>query len=102
MPPLVAAILHDTGIPKDAGIDFAAHAARVQARLAGCHWEKVRDDESAFTESPTALIHWAPVIDTLKQLDEEIVRNSVRFRWQEMRRHLRRHLDAEAVLQSAD
>jgi hypothetical protein len=102
MPQLVATILQDTGIPKDAGEDFAAHAARVQARLAGCQWENIRDDETAFTESPTALIHWAPVIDTLKQLDEEIVRNSVRFRWQEMRRHLRQHLDAEAVLQSAD
>lgn len=99
---LVAAILEDTGIPKDAGEDFAAHAARVQARLAGCHWEKVRDDDTAFTESPTALIRWAPVIDRLKELDEEIVRNSVRFRWQEMRRHLRQHLDADAVLQSAD
>lgn len=99
---LVAEILHDTGIPKDAGDEFSAHAARVQARLAGCHWEKILDDDSAFTESPTALIHWAPVIDTLKQLDEEIVRNSVRFRWQEMRRYLRRHLDAEAVLASAN
>lgn len=99
---LVATILQDTGIPKDAGDEFAAHAARVQARLASCAWETIRDDETSFTESPTALIRWAPVIDSLKELDEEIVRNSVRFRWQEMRRHLRRNLDAEAVLQSAE
>lgn len=98
---LVATILHDTGIPNDAGDDFSAHAARVQARLAANNWQSIRDDETSFTESPTALIRWAPVIDNLKELDEEIVRNSVRFRWQEVRRYLRRHLDAQAVLQSA-
>ena len=31
-------------------------------------------------------------------LDEEIVRNSVRFRWQEVRRELRATLDVDAVL----
>jgi len=97
---VITTILDDTGIPKDAGEDFAACAARLQARLADCEWEKIRDDESAFSESPTALIRWAPVIDELKDLDEEIVRNSVRFRWQETRRNLRNNLDAEAVLQS--
>ena len=39
--------------------------------------------------------------DELKQYDAEIVRGSVRFRWQEVRRDLRRDLDAEAVLASA-
>jgi hypothetical protein len=41
------------------------------------------------------------VIENLKELDEEIVRNSVRFRWQEIRRDLRRNLNAEAVLRAA-
>jgi hypothetical protein len=39
-------------------------------------------------------------MDELKQLDEEIVRNSVRFRWQEVRRDFARHLDVQAVLGS--
>jgi hypothetical protein len=97
---LVTAILDDTGIPADAGGEFAAYAQRVRARLAGCEWDRITDDETPFSESPTALIRWAPVVENLKELDEEIVRNSVRFRWQEIRRDLRRHLDAEAVLRA--
>jgi hypothetical protein len=38
------------------------------------------------------------VTDELRQLDEGIVKNSVRFRWQEIRRELRETLDAERVL----
>jgi hypothetical protein len=37
-------------------------------------------------------------MDELKELDEEIVRNSVRFRWQEVRSEIARHLDAQAVV----
>lgn len=101
MQELVATILHDTGAPADAGEDFSAHAARVQARLAGCDWDRVGDDETPFSESPAALVRWAPIVENLKELDEAIVKNSVRFRWQEIRRDLRRHLDAGAVLRSA-
>lgn len=100
MTQLVTAILDQTGIPADADEQFAVHAVRVQARLAGCDWSRVTDDETPFSESPTALIRWAPIVENLKELDEEIVRNSVRFRWQEIRRDLRRHLDAEAVLRT--
>lgn len=98
MEELVTAILGDTGTPADADQEFPAHAKRVCARLAGCDWAQVSDDETPFSESPTALIRWAPVVENLKQLDESIVRNSVRFRWQEIRRNLRYNLDADAVL----
>lgn len=101
MQKLVAAILDDTGVPGDSGEDFPAHAARVRARVASCQWDKVSDDAIPFSESPTALIRWAPVVENLKELDEEIVRNSIRFRWQEIRRDLRRNLDAAAVVRSA-
>lgn len=100
MEELVTAILDDTGTPADADTEFSAHAERVRARLAGCDWAGVTDDETPFSASPTALIRWAPVVDSLKELDEEIVRNSVRFRWQEIRRALRRSLDADAVLKA--
>jgi len=88
------------GTPADAGPEFAPHADRVRARLALCDWRAIGDDASAFSESPDALVHWAPVVDELKQLDTEIVRNSMRFRWQEVRRDLRRDLDAARVLAS--
>ena len=94
-------ILAALGTPEDAGPGFAAHADRVRARLALCDWNALQDDESAFSESPEALVRYAPVIDELKVLDAPIVRNSVRFRWQEVRRDLRRDLRAEAVLADA-
>ena len=101
MEAVVAEILRDTGMPPDADAAFAAHAERVGARLAGCNWERVTDDEAAFSQSPTALIQWAPIVENLKELDEEIVRNSVRFRWQEIRQYLRRNLDVAAVMRAA-
>lgn len=97
---IVAAILDETGTPTDADTEFAAHAERVRSRLAACDWAGVADDETPFRESPGALIHWAPIVENLKELDDEIVRNSVRFRWQEVRRDLRRDLDADAVLRA--
>lgn len=96
----VDAILAEVGVPEEAGAGFAEHAARVRARIALCDWESIGDDESAFSESPAALVRYAPVTDELRQLDEEIVKNSVRFRWQEIRRTLRRDLDAARVMSS--
>jgi len=97
MQSVVEDVLASLGTPGDAGPEFTAHADRVRTRLALCDWSGLSDDESAFTESPEALVRYAPVIDELKSLDAPIVRNSVRFRWQEVRRDLRRLLDAEAV-----
>jgi hypothetical protein len=96
----VEGILAATGMPADAGEQFEAGAQRVRARIALCDWSSVADDETAFSESPAALVRHAPIVDELKQLDEPIVRNSVRFRWQEVRRELRTCLDAGAVLRS--
>jgi hypothetical protein len=98
---LVAEILDETGVPEEADAEFPAHAERVRLRVAHCDWTRVTDDEAAFSESPSALVRWAPIVEELKQFDEGIVRNSVRFRWQEIRRDLRRCLDAQAVLESA-
>jgi len=98
--PLVAQTLA-TG-DGEAGGDFPASAARVMARVANCDLGAFGDDESAFTESPRALVHWAPIADELKARDSEIVRNSVRFRWHEVRRDLRRRLRAPAILAAAE
>ena len=94
----VEAILERTGTPNDSGPLFAEGAEEVRDRLARCDWYALADDESAFTASPDALVRHAPIIPELMALDEEIVRNSVRFRWQEIRRELRATLDADAVL----
>lgn len=98
---LVGDLLRETGTPADAGPEFAAHAQRVRARLALCAWNAAEEGEGAFAESPTALVYWAPIVDDLKALDEAIVRNSMRFRWHEVRRELSHNLDPAAVLASA-
>ena len=77
-----------------------ARVERARARLAHCDWAVVPDDATPFSESPRTLVECAPIIDELKQLDDPIVRNSVRFRWQQVRRELRRDLDADALMAS--
>jgi len=95
---LVDEILAETGRPPDAGPEFPAHAQRVRARVALCDWAAQADGDGPFVESPGALVYWAPIVEELKVLDEEIVRNSVRFRWNEIREQLRRALDAQAIM----
>ena len=97
----VEAILEHAGIPDDSGPLFAQGAEAVRDRLRRCDWHALANGEGAFTASPEALVRHAPIIPELMALDEEIVRNSVRFRWQEVRRELRATLDADAVLGGA-
>jgi len=98
---VVVRTLDECGAGREAGEHFAAAAGRLRARLANCDLDALRDDDSAFTDSPRALVYWAPIADELKSRDAQIVRNSVRFRWQEVRRDLRRRLRAHQVLAAA-
>lgn len=93
-------ILAAADTPAEAGELFATEAEQVRQRIARIDLLAVGEFEAAFSESPTALIRWAPIVDELKELDEEIVRNSVRFRWQEVRRDLLRDLDPQAIVGS--
>jgi hypothetical protein len=93
-------ILKRAGEPADAGDLFAGHAAGMLTRIRNTRFSLIGDDDSAFTESPSALVECAPVIESIRDLDSEIVRNSVRFRWQEVRRDFRRGLDHESVFAS--
>lgn len=72
-----------------------------EKRLAGLHWENVAVGHDAFSASPKALVRWAPIADELKRQDAEIVRNSVRFAWNEVIRDFRERADcarlAEAI-----
>lgn len=97
----VARVLAEAGTPREAGDAFAAAARAVHTRIAAADWDAFGDDESAFCESPRALVEWAPVADEFKSRDREIIRNSVRFRWQEIRRVARRALVAEILLTNA-
>ncbi len=95
---MLEAIFERTGEPAEAGPEFPASRARVLERIAAVDWTAVADDDTPFTESPDALVHWAPIIDVLKEMDADIVKSSVRYRWQEIRRDLRRDLRAEAII----
>jgi len=79
----------------DIAIDDAV--AAFAARRAETDWTAVLEGENAFSSSPADLVRHAPVIDDLKELDSEVVMNSMRFRWHEVRRRLRARLDPAAV-----
>ena len=100
MTSVIESILARTGTPPEAGGEFESHANQVRDRLARTDWLMVREDEAAFATSPAGLVRWAPILDELKALDEEIVLNSVRFRWQEVRRDFSQYLDLQSMLSS--
>ena len=55
---------------------------------------------AAFRKSAEALIELAPIVDALKKYDDEIVTNSMHFKWHDVRAQLRERLDAHALLAS--
>lgn len=57
--------------------DYAAHAK----------------GDGLFSVSSDAFMKWAPVVDEFKELDEEIMRNSMHLRWIGIRRELATRLD---------
>ena len=70
------------------------------ARCQKADWQDLAEGPNAFQSSADALIRWAPIADELKDLDEEIVRNSIHMRWINVRRDIKDTLKAEAVLAS--
>jgi hypothetical protein len=55
---------------------------------------------AAFSKSAKALIELAPIVDALKKYDDEIVTNSMHFKWHGVRADLRARLDGDALLAS--
>lgn len=68
-----------------------------ERRVDQTQWENITAGASAFTESPKALIRWAPIADEHKRHDREIVENSMRFAWNEIVQDFRLRLDRAAV-----
>lgn len=60
-------------------------------------WPQAAIAENAFTESPGGLIDAAPVVNEFKRLDSEIVENSIRFRWRDVREQFRKRVDADSI-----
>jgi hypothetical protein len=68
-----------------------------ERRLGATDWQHGARGPDIFTKSPPALVRWAPIEDKLKRLDREIVENSVKFAWRDIRVQLQKRLDAAAV-----
>lgn len=70
---------------------------RFDERVAATIWPNAAVGEAAFAGSVDAIIRFAPVIEEFKVLDEQIVRNSIRFRWRDAREQLRKRIDGPAI-----
>jgi hypothetical protein len=82
----------------EAPVEFSAPEAiaAFDARLAETDWPRAGRPD-IFTRSPAALARWAPIADQLKRLDTEVIENSVKFSWPDIRAQLQKRLDAAAV-----
>jgi hypothetical protein len=74
----------------EAPVDFSRRARSVD-------WGTAHIGEAAFAASPRMLSDAAPVSDRFRHADREIVMNSMRFHWREVRDELRRAMNADAV-----
>ena len=70
---------------------------RFDLRIRTADWAAAADGRHAFAGSEGDLVRFAPVVDEYKALDREIVTNSIRFRWRDVRDQLRRRIDAPAL-----
>ncbi len=66
-------------------------------RLEGTDWKFGALKRENFKQSPLALVKWAPIAPELKKYDAEIVENSIKFAWQEVRRQFLKRLDPASV-----
>lgn len=80
----------DEMIPKDARSVF-------DARLARTNWAAHAVGLAAFKPSEIDLVLHAPVIDEFKELDREIVENSIRLRWADVREQFLKRQKPDAI-----
>jgi hypothetical protein len=66
-------------------------------RLADTDWQRGALTPENFTSSPLALMRWAPIEGKLKDFDREIVINSVKFAWRDVREQFHKRTDGSAV-----
>jgi hypothetical protein len=86
-------------IADDAAANFAAqdYVGEFDRRLADTDWQRGALQPENFTRSPPALLRWAPIDDQLKKFDSEIVENSVKYAWRDIREQYRNRIDGAAV-----
>ena len=80
-------------VPEIDGSRFADRCSRVT-------WTAAPSVDEVFSVSAEDLVRFAPVIDQFKELDREIVTNSIRFRWVDIRKQVADRMDADALARS--
>ncbi|MEC8546039.1 MAG: hypothetical protein VXY43_04155 [Pseudomonadota bacterium] len=81
--------------------ELEAYAHDFATRIKLVDWSARAQPEHAFERSPQALIELAPIIDMLKELDHEIVVNSMRFKWRGVRAAFVQRLEADTLVARA-
>ncbi len=94
-------IIDTIGIPDEAGDNFNSDIDKARQRIANFDLSDSATDDDIFNQSPEALLYWSPIADELKQRDETIVRNSIRFRWIDIRRSCRNLIKLEPLFSSS-
>ena len=89
--------LHENQADSIEGFDAAQVVAEFDHRLEGTDWNFGALQPENFTRSPMALLRWAPIADRYKKFDAEIVENSVKFAWVDIREQFARRLEADAI-----
>ncbi|MDH3740061.1 MAG: hypothetical protein OER56_00560 [Hyphomicrobiales bacterium] len=89
--------LQENNVTALAKFDVDEANAEFDTRLEGTDWNFGALLAENFTRSPAALLRWAPIAQRFKNFDAEIVENSVKFAWVDIRAQFARRLDAEAI-----
>ena len=69
----------------------------LKTRAEKSNWANLSVGSSAFTLSPETLANNSPVIEKFQELDREIVLNSVRFRWNNIRDEFTKRANVEQL-----
>ncbi len=89
--------LNQNSDPSVAEFSSADAISAFKIRLDEVEWNGNATTRDIFTESPAAVIKWAPVSDTLKRYDVESVTNSIKFSWNNIRSQFISRLDIDTL-----
>ncbi len=76
-------------------LEFEKHLSRY-------NWTETDDFHESFSGSRYALLKWAPVVEEFKIQDEEIVSNSIHFKWLRVCQEFEKLMDFENIRLVAD
>jgi hypothetical protein len=73
-----------------------------EKRLSRNKWSSTDDSHESFSGSRSALLKWAPVVEQFKIQDEEIVSNSIHFKWLRVCQEFEKLTDFEKIRLETD